>query len=198
MAQNANATSHPSANPPTSPPSQNIITRLDHSTKGFLTRKSTMTFVRVKGRKRLYKFRKGRPAPLHTQQQQQTVVPTPLLPQHRLPQGIASSHNTVPDSSQDGDLLLHSSGLTIAIPTLRGRKGSRNPKNLLKTRGRKTSVTVPRLQKVKTALIYNKGTLEAFGFIANGPRNGFLVQASTREAEAKLSEFSGTFVSTVP
>jgi hypothetical protein len=42
------------------------------------------------------------------------------------------------------------------------------------------------------------GRLEAYGFRASFPKKSNLVLTSTLEAEVELSDYSGTYISTVP
>ena len=43
-----------------------------------------------------------------------------------------------------------------------------------------------------------RGRLEAYGFRASFPKKNNLVLMSTLEAEVELSDYSGTYISTVP
>ena len=62
-------------------------------------------------------------------------------------------------------------------------------------KGRKSKDTRSGKENKETGI--SRGCLEFYGFRARGPK-GNTVQVSTLEAEVELSDYSGTYVSTVP
>ncbi len=159
--------------------------------------------IRVKGRRRLFKF-KAKPVTQNKQVSPQDSQVT-TLSQHISSSMVTPESQCHQDSSSTSDddlLLLHPSGLWM--PNRERKKCARRShrhRQIPKVSARKKprdSFRSPGNKRKVQAAIPQKGRLEFFGFRAITPKEGNLVQVSALVAEAELNEYSGTYVSTVP
>ncbi len=105
-----------------------------------------------------------------------------------------------PSTDTTIDILLHPSGLRM--PPLLHKKSVKllrkvclDKKITQQTKERKSGKKTKTRVETKYSL---RGSLEAYGFRARLPKKRNLVSTTTLEAEEKLSEYSGTYISTVP
>ncbi len=159
--------------------------------------------IRVKGRRRLFKFR-AKPLTQNKQVPPQHNQVTTLSQSISSPMGTPESQCQQDSSltSDDDPLLLHPSGLWMPkSDKIKGSRSSRKHRQIPKVSVRKKpqdSFHLSRDKQKVPAAIPPKGRLEFFGFRAITPKEGNLVQISTLVAEAELNKYSGTYVSTVP
>jgi hypothetical protein len=159
----------------------------------------SLKLVKVKGRKRLYKYQ-----PVGTTRKNQHHLPGKST-LHSIPTVVTPSLGeqvkptvSVTLRSSDEDILLRGSGLSFALP--RRGKRRRSPATGCKSRTNQktTSRRGPRPLQFRRRYPMYRGQLEAFGFKVRGPKSGQLIQELTRRAEENKSDYSGTYVSTVP
>jgi hypothetical protein len=158
--------------------------------------------IRVKGCTRLFKYshkpvqktlsHSRIPPQLHSDQDRRMVVP--LRNAH-----FAHMDHTHPTDATI-DILMHPSGLRM--PPLLHKKSVKLMRKVCldkkiknQTKERKSGKENKVREEIKYPL---QGSLEAYGFRARLPKKSNLVSTSTLEAEEESSEYSGTYISTVP
>jgi hypothetical protein len=162
----------------------------------------TLQKYKVKGRRRLFKYNY-----ITTQRNlskpDRISLPTSIHHQEKnrkRDNSQSSVRRTTSPSKTNNDILQHPSGLRLPN-SLRKRlsKLTSNEKSTKKTgrchKGRKSNNVRNRKEERRTGPV--RGCLESYGFRARIPKAN-LVEVSTLEAEAELSDYSGTYVSTVP
>jgi hypothetical protein len=107
---------------------------------------------------------------------------------------------TTSPSKPKNDILQHPSGLRLPNSLRRKlskltRTGNSTKKGGRYHKGKKSHNVRNKKEERRTGLV--RGCLESYGFRARIPKAN-LVEVSTLEAEAELSDYSGTYVSTVP
>ncbi len=168
--------------------------------KSAIQRSKKLHIFKVKGRRRLYKFRE-RPHIPSTQEGVFTSVDHTIThASHNLQGNILPSRPirepTASDPTDD-DILYIGSGLTL--PQTKKKRRSRKlsaAKGTHRSNPRKR--TGPQDKTSHQKKMPPQQSLEAFGFCSLPPKKGNLVQVSSREAEVELTDFSGLYVSTVP
>jgi hypothetical protein len=163
--------------------------------------------TKVKGCKRLYKFKYVAPQTRLHIMSPPLVSSIPSRPSDTRHQSksirhvlnLKATHSKCISSSQsDEDSLPKGSGLSVIIPIAKRKSrptsASVGPAHQRMKQSRQRTPTIWR----KTEPIPNQRTLRDFGFLPEGPKRGNMVEISSREAEAVLTDYSGTYVSTVP
>lgn len=179
----------------TTPIETNRQARLQHSI-------AKPHLVRVKGRSRLIKYlskadmKKSCISSNSSHQYSGQDRRIPNKPSH-----VRTSYKaTTSLLYSDKDILLYPSGLRM--PTKLQKKSKRLPQKVNPGKKPMTYRNKNTSRKGKKAMGEvagpTRGSLEAYGFKVRFPKGTNLVQISTLNAEAELSDFSGIYVLTVP
>jgi hypothetical protein len=169
------------------------------SSKSTIRRSRQLHIIKVKGRRRLYKFREK---PHITSPQEEVITSlahTIICPSHNSEGNILPSRpirEPLVANTTDEDILYIGSGLTLPQTKTKRRSRKCAATGTHRSQPRKRTGSQDKTLHQRTKL--HQRQLEAFGFGSLPPKKGNLVQVSSREAEAKLTDFSGLYVSTVP